>query len=490
MKKISIIKYIIPALFLFVSCDDFLEESSQDLIKPTTVSNFQELLVGEGYFHSLMDYGWFIELMTDNVEFYENPLTDVNLLPTEIESGEDCYLWQNNIEDKLGPDKLYKHIYGNILAANTCLESVDGAEGTEEEKNILYGQSSFMRAYGYFLLANLYAQAYNESDESDLCVPLFLEAKPSLEKFKRNTIKKVWDQIKLDADNAVKSLEKVNRVISVYEVNYSTALLFAARVALFMEEYDNVIKYGEEFLKINPALYDISDGLVDEKTGFLDVVTNPEVVFNFGTDYEYRFIYETTGLCQFTFRVYNTNEQSLMTHYSSDDQRKYAFFEQPEISLWLPYFNKETWLPKKYDKYDKTGLRQTFRSAEVYLMMAEANARKVEPNNDKAISYLNTLRTNRIENYVALNGSDFSTQEELVEFIWDERRRELCFEEFHRWWDLRRIGQPAIQHNWKGGKIYELKEKDPAYILNFPQSERDFNDDLVINPRPHREAIN
>ncbi len=489
MKK-NILKYIIPGLLLFASCDDFLEQQSQDLIRPETATHYQELLVGEGYFHHLMEKGWFVELMTDNVELYENSSEEELMLPAAVQDGEDCFLWKREIEDHLVADRLYKNIYGNILAANTCLLDVDDIKGTEEEKRILKGQASFVRAYGYFVLANLYSQAYNEADvDKDLCVPLVMQAKPTLEKFKRNTVKEVWAQIKFDAENAVNNLEKVERLFTVYEINYNAALLLAARVALYMEDYESVINYGEKYLELNPVLYDISNGSTGDKA-FLDPLSNPEIVFNFGSKYEYGFLDEYTGTNQFAFRVYNTTEQSLMNAYDAEDGRVNAFFEEPEISSWFPVFNKERWMPKKYDKYDKTGLRQAFRTSEVYLMMAEAYARKENPDNSKAISNLNTLRSKRIKDYVELSSSYFSTQEELVQFVWDERRRELCFEEFHRWWDLRRIGQPAIRHNWKGGEIYELQEKDPAYLLNFPMEERNYNTALVPNPRPDRVAIN
>ena len=45
----------------------------------------------------------------------------------------------------------------------------------------------------------------------------------------------------------------------------------------------------------------------------------------------------------------------------------------------------------------------------------------------KAIEYLNSLRSKRINPYTSLGVSDFTTNDALVQFCWDERRRELCF---------------------------------------------------------------
>ena len=44
--------------------------------------------------------------------------------------------------------------------------------------------------------------------------------------------------------------------------------------------------------------------------------------------------------------------------------------------------------------------------------------------------------------YKELTFADFATTADLLQFVRDERRRELCFEEIHRWADLRRYGCP------------------------------------------------
>ena len=52
-----------------------------------------------------------------------------------------------------------------------------------------------------------------------------------------------------------------------------------------------------------------------------------------------------------------------------------------------------------------------------------------------------------------------SEGEQLVSFIRDERRRELCFEN-HRWFDLRRYGMEEIKHTW-----YDTSGEPIEYIL-------------------------
>ena len=116
------------------------------------------------------------------------------------------------------------------------------------------------------------------------------------------------------------------------------------------------------------------------------------------------------------------------------------------------------------------------RSAELYLNKAEAEAMLDKA---EAIQTIKTLLNNRFEGGIppvdGLNGKD------LVSFIRDERRRELCFEA-HRWFDLRRYAvspkypeKKSIKHTTydKNGVLegdYVLKPygEDPAWALPIP----------------------
>lgn len=156
--------------------------------------------------------------------------------------------------------------------------------------------------------------------------------------------------------------------------------------------------------------------------------------------------------------------------------------------------NYDTYRILKYDTYDKDILMQCLRIGEVYVSLAEAYARRNEAGDAaKAIVHLNTLRAKRINPYTSLTSADFASTDALVQFCWDERRRELCFEECHRWWDMRRQGQKKVVHRLNTGgtsgnsfMTFTLQEKDPAFILNFPIDERKQSPSLVPNSRPQR----
>ena len=111
----------------------------------------------------------------------------------------------------------------------------------------------------------------------------------------------------------------------------------------------------------------------------------------------------------------------------------------------------------------------------------------------EAVELMNLLHKKRFTaaSYQALSVSDFSTQEDLLKYVREERRRELCFEETHRWNDLRRYGMPRIEHKFYSAKnstpeTYVLEQGDKNYTLELPQSELGYNQ---VVERTNRRTI-
>ena len=124
------------------------------------------------------------------------------------------------------------------------------------------------------------------------------------------------------------------------------------------------------------------------------------------------------------------------------------------------------------------------RVAEMYVSRAEAYCRKYAESGrsedaEKALEDLNKLRYNRFyEGYVDKELSEFANADELLDFCLRERRRELCGEGNHRWFDLKRQGMPEIKHvfvdNVTGeGQTYTLTKEDKRYLLPIPRKEID-----------------
>lgn len=502
----TIYKYFI---FIFLcsamgACDDFLERSAQDLVIPTTTAHYKEMLQGEGYFKQIGNSYDYIMLMTDDAEFLDATKKTDRVWPAKedrsVSMYEKVYTWGNEIESSSFTDKCFLYLYSQVMVANVCLNAVEETEGTLEEKEILRGQAAFTRAFAYFMLANIYSQAYHRAEPDDLCVPLKLDPTPNTDLYPCATVKEIWGLIDSDIHMALKCLKNKD-ISSVYEINYKAALVLATRIALYMEDYENVKKYGIEFLTLHDQLYDISDKTASnanvDQLKDKDVINfigqaNKEIVFLFGEGKQssYGNMFSSIDnifycVSESVIRLYDYNETT------KEGDRRLAYWFMPQATgSNRNVFPRARYcrVPIKYDDYDMEYRAQfCLRTGEIYLSLAEAYARQSAPDAGEAVRYLNGLRENRIAPYTPLTVAQFPENQVLVRFVWEERRRELCYEEIHRWWDLRREEQPELVHQWKGNEKFRLKKADPAYTLNFPFAERQYNPALTPNARPIRE---
>jgi hypothetical protein len=522
---------LLPATLMLAGCDDFLERSSQTLLVPKTTAQYKEILQGEGYFRELLNHVSpnshyaFIQFMTDDIEFF-----DVTLSPqcpagwsasktAEVDNVErytGCYCWDVSIESDKQPDKAYLYLYRQAMVANVCLKGLEEIEGTDAEKEVLRGQAAFTRAFAYFMLANIYAKPYSQAQPKDLCVPLKTDPTPVVETYARATIEQVWGQITEDIDIALQNLKDKGLERNIYEISYPAALILAQRIALYMEDWPKAVAYGQEYIdSYAPSypIYDISDKdtpgprVPSETEPYVEKFINSqntEIVWNFSGGSSYRITYIISPITLSTnatigkyYRVSSAMPGNLISCYQTGDRRLAYWFFHPtgngiHSSTRFDYIvikDHNDSSNKKYPLYLSEGLR----SSEVYLNLAEALARKPQPQPEEAVKLLNDLRQKRFDPtlYTPLTTGDFvADADSLTRYIWEERRRELCFEENHRWWDLRRTTRPRIVHPWKDKTAYILEKDDPGYTLNFPDVELTFNgSDLEPNRRPKRATM-
>ena len=512
MKKGFIYTGILLAGMSLTACDDFLMEDSADLLIPENVEDYIPLLYGEGYPRSFNSEMAWIALMTDDVEM--GPLdgnadsgydTADELDVLSAGDGEQAYTWNIDIEEKI-IDYNWDRRYEDILGCNTIIDALPtmNCPATDSAKYYaLAAQAHALRAYHYFVLVNLYAKPWSEENLDELGV--IIRTTPQIETTmrERSTIGEVYELINSDLDTARYYMQFAEISANKHLLSPAAIRLLTTRVALFQEKWDEVLQVGEEFLAENSFIYDLNtvseEQMGDDGKEFFNMMNlegNDEIVFTFGSAGSYEY-FSTSYLYGLGFRVSYSDESSLLKSYGDDDLRKLAWFIQDEYDPgWPPYIEPSTtynqFYPIKYNRYYPGGAyHENWRTVEVVLNMAEAYARSASGISQDAIDMLNRLRQNRIKNYQELTVSDFASQQDLVEFIWDERRRELCFEEGMRFWDLRRQGMPQQIHKFYNNsttyETYVLPEGSPNYVLAIPRSETTSN--LVITSNV-REVIN
>ena len=114
----AICKYILVVILMTmaISCDDFLETTSQDLIVPKTVEHYKELLQGEGYFKEFLAKSVFALYMTDDVEYFDAVAGGSwgGFGDSNFESYGDSYKWETEIENDVMTDRCYQYLYKQI----------------------------------------------------------------------------------------------------------------------------------------------------------------------------------------------------------------------------------------------------------------------------------------------------------------------------------------------------------------------------------------
>ena len=155
----KIFTYIIPILtVLNISCRGFLDEISQDQIRPDKADHFASLILNECTLkHAYFPGG---SHMTDDIS--ENSLVETSKKKTY----KTIYTWQNEIEldengYRINSNNAWTDLYRSIAILNDVLISIDDIYDTEAEIAFVRGE-----AYGHtHILIWLIYMLYHMSQE-------------------------------------------------------------------------------------------------------------------------------------------------------------------------------------------------------------------------------------------------------------------------------------------------------------------------------------
>ena len=461
MKQFSLIMAIAVGLLAAVSCSDFLEERSQDEVIPTTTADYSEILLT---YMSLYNYDM-LYILDDDVQ-----LASYISYPTTLVQYAGCFTWQPDmweLENALISG--YQETYTSIMGFNAVLDDIDDAEGTQEERDLVKAEALGLRALAYYYLVNMFGEPYN-SNRQALGVPLKLTAVLGENGMLRNTVEEVYNQMVSDLENASALFAQYPKRRGNYRMNGTTVDILLSRVYLYMERWDDAVTAATRAIES-------AEGLSDY-TGY-----------EMYASYRGNFIMPTYGLSEvewvwgnyfswFNFYYLFDPSNELLALYTSNDRR---------LDLWMPY----NMVYKKEVNASANTPSNTIRISEAYLNRAEARILSATPDLTGALSDLNELKRHRITGY-----QDMTSTDNLLTEVRNERRRELCFD-WHRWFDLRRYGMPAITHDYRASNedplmTYTLRENDPLYTLPFPTSAIEHNMSLQQNPsasEPRRSGV-
>lgn len=453
----------------FFGCGDFLDEVDQDKIIPEKTDHYAALLLEE--FNA--DYLGFsnVDHMTDNM------VEDSRAKTTEKWSRKTTYTWQGDIEiDENGNTQnvngAWEAMYEDVAIANYVIELIDEAIGEQEEIDYVKGEAYFIRALSFFNLLNLYGIPYDAAT-ADFDLGVVLRDNIGVETtYSRNTVAEGYALIESDLMKAMELIEASALVKSKWHPNLQACYVLMSRVKLYQEKWAEAVSYA------NQAIDGASLPKMNASSVFVSEA-NSEILFSYQIQNRRHSLYDNFG--GLYSAVYYASDE-LVGLYDDEDLRKDIFFDEFTNTDGDPVFRTV-----KYERYSYTDYGyMNIRLSEAFLNRAEALVQQGDVAG--ATSDLQAIHASR---YSDASGVVYPTDAaDMLTFVLGERRKELCFEDHHRWFDLRRMeNRPEIVHYFtlvddtgvkQATEKFTLFSDDLNYTLPIPLKERQ-NNPLIRN---------
>lgn len=326
--------------------------------------------------------------------------------------------------------------YRLINRCNLVIEGVTTAVSkgiiTEVVANDYIGQAKFLRAITHFELLAHFARSYNfTAAASHPGVPyrevgINTQAEIDSELGKgRNTVAECYTKILADLNDA----ESLITNTAVIKASKKAAIAFKTRVYLEKRDWDNVILEGLKLNGGSTALTAMPDG------PFANNYTNSESIFSI--------LHAATQNPGVNAALASQYKRRLLVCISPiiwrdpswlvDDKRR-----EEGVMVFTSAGRKYT---NKYkDDVNYTDAAPVIRYAEVALNMAEAYARKANPDLTSALTRLNSVRNRALASpsTQAYSLLSFGGAKDMVGAILQERRIEFLMEG-RRWSDIHRL---------------------------------------------------
>lgn len=406
--------YLITIGLLFTSCEKYLSESPLNAIPSekaiSDAGTARAAIIGaydavQGYYAS--NYPTLGTITADNVVFNgtlsQYLQLDQNAIPT----------------DNAITVPTYQGIYKAINSANSVIAGVGSVKDpllTDAEKNKILGEAYFIRALSYFDLARGWGGVQ-------------LQLKPTTDLsaligVKRSTLSQTYDQVLADLVQAETLLPE--DATTRNRAQKSAVRALRARLHLYREQWNDAETYATQV--IGNTKYAL---VKPYKTFFTAPFLSSESVFEltFSSNDKNSFWnlwYPSSFGGQFTLKPSNSLVAKLNDPTIGGTRN--TLIAGTGTSVYGVLYNTTS---------ASTDPAYVIRIAELYLIRAEARAKKSTPDLAGAINDLNVIRTRA--NVPAFTGT---TQAQVIQAIEDENSIEFAFES-HRWFDLvrtKRVG--------------------------------------------------
>jgi hypothetical protein len=339
-------------------------------------------------------------------------------------------------EDEPNIAATWQAAYRIISQANLLLKNIDKFAATDGPSvNRIKAQALAIRALVHFDLLRYWAEEYdrNSTKPGVPYVSTFdYEQKPS-----RGTVKETYDHIEADLQAARgyinSGIDKAINATGKAYIDIQGVNAIMARVFLYSNQLDSAIKYSTLVINSIP---------LSTRTNFPNIWTDAstsEVIWSVSFNAGDGRIGDPVYFVPNNRSSYRPNPTLITMYDQVNDIRYSSYFQVRSNRLVVSkYLAKAAQVPRP----DGITNFKAFRTGEMYLIRAEANARKGGANQVTALTDLNILRAARINGFVP--GVETGTA--LIDAIALERRKELICEG-HRWFDLKRTTRTINRAN-------------------------------------------
>ncbi len=473
------------------SCDDFLDVKPVGKMIPTEITQFENLLNNTNtisYFMYDNNRTCFYAYMGDNLQIseihakYQFTATYPNL---DLLAG---YTFYTPVMDPKMTPMAWTYTYRAIGYFNNVIDGVSDIDAESEYAKGVIAQAKAGRAWIYLNLALIYGPMYVPGAVNDTKVlPCRTNSDPNTTNGPLSTTDELLAQVKEDLDYACENCP--TSIANPCRADRACAYALRAEYHMFTRNWENMLSDCQKAWELALANRKSVDEMIYNFADFYYEATT-EIQEEPGVSPE---IYMTLKGPDLLFDQTNNRENLLYREapWQSNRQRFYpsddwaSIFDKEKDLRWKKFALTNNGYKKTvgdivYDdgiqlEYDREQLSVTVGVTYPLLLLMKAEAAARTNNLSDALADLNLLRKYRYEGPDSdlPDGASLS-QDQLLNEILTERRREQPIASFQRTLDLKRYAQDAgkpwskdiIEHKI-GEKTYSKSIND-AYYQSLP----------------------
>lgn len=385
------------------------------------------------------------------------------------------YIWEYGY-------KVVDHSSRVIKASKSLEPSLD--EDELPELGVYTAEAYALRAYANFVMVNVFGHQVKVNGNDFSSQPGIVVVEEPVEagqKVTRSTVGETYKAILSDLGKSISLFETYGDRGSLFYLNLAATYGLAARVNLYLENFDEAKEYAEKAID-ESGIHTLTYTPQEYKALYNYGESNTESMFALAITTQDNW---SANSCGTLFSTYDYSPSPwLLSILDEDDVRNAIMVFAKNTTPATPEFGggKFACFGMGNPAYATNYL---INAPEMFLIQAEANLRAATPDLDAAKDALlvvakRNLSITSVEDLPA-------TKDELLSFLRDESAREL-FQEGHRLFDIRRWGVKGNAYAYGSPQIlFRYKDVDMSNVI-FPIPEDEINAGFGVEQTPNWDA--